>query len=462
MPSDLFVVGLSWRTAPVALREKLAFPDDELVAVLEALVSSPSIDEALVLSTCNRVEIYGATSQMATPSMLTTATAEATNLLCRSRGLDAELVSESLYEHARTDAIRHVFRVASALDSLVIGEAQILGQLKSAYGVAVGARSTGVVLGRCLEKAFAVAKRVRTETGISRGAASVSSVAVELARRVFVDLGGKSVLVVGAGKMSALAVRHLRSAGAGTIIVTNRSPEKADKLAGEVDGVARPWEQLESMLALADVVISSTGSTEPVLTRKLMKRVMKARRYRSIVIVDIAVPRDADPAAGRLDGVYLFDIDDLQRVVSSNLKERAREAESAHLLIDAEAAEFEHWLRGQRVVPTIRALREHFARVADAEVERTLDAMERAGTPEKRAQVVRRMGSLIVNKLLHAPMTALKGHGEDPDIDRLVSAANQLFELDGADAGEQSAAEPSATPTASAPAHAAEARKGTS
>lgn len=457
MASDLFVIGLSWRTAPVALREQLAFTDDELPGVLEELTSLPSIDEAMVMSTCNRVEVYGATSQIAQQSVLTEATAEALSFLCRSRGIDAESVSASIYEHSQTDAVRHVFRVAAALDSLVIGEAQILGQLKSAYGVAVTSHSTGPVLGRCLEKAFSVAKRVRNETGVSRGAANVSSVAVELARRVFIELSGKNVLVVGAGKMSALAVRHLRTAGAGTIMVTNRSPEKAEALAEEVDGVARSWDQLESLLAMADVVISSTGSREPVLTRKLMKRVMKKRRYQSIVVIDIAVPRDADPAAGRLDGVYLFDIDDLQRVVTSNLKERAREAEAAQALVDDEVGAFERWLRSQRVVPTIRALRERFARVADAEVERTLKAVENADSPAKREQAIRRMGTLIINKLLHAPMTALKEEGDAPDVDKLVSAANRLFELTGREAAEKKSDDRDEPPTRTA-----EARKNTS
>jgi glutamyl-tRNA reductase len=283
-----------------------------------------------------------------------------------------------------------------------------------------------------------VAKRVRTETGISRGAANVSSVAVELARHVFVDLSGKTVLVVGAGKMSALAARHLRSGGAGTILVTNRSPDKAEELASEIDGVARPWDQLENLLSLADVVISSTGSREPVLTPALFKKVTRKRRYRSIVVIDIAVPRDADPGIARHDGVYLFDIDDLQRVVASNLKERAKEAEVAGQLVDGEVDSFGQWLRSQRVVPTIRSLREHFVGVARAEVERTLKTMSADASPEQREQAVRRLGDLIVNKLLHAPMTALKAGGEG-DVETLVAATHRLFPLDSGD-GEAEAA----------------------
>ncbi|MCG8424939.1 MAG: glutamyl-tRNA reductase [Proteobacteria bacterium] len=429
MGSDLFVIGISWRTAPVALREKLAFTDDELPAALQELTASSHIDEALVLSTCNRVEVYGATARSVPAAVVAEATSEARSFLSTSRGVAAEKLAENIYEHTEGGAVEHVFRVASALDSLVLGEAQILGQLKAAYGVALGVGATGSVLGRCLERAFGVAKRVRSETGVSRGAANVSSVAVELARRVFVDLSGKTVLVIGAGKMSALAARHLHSAGAGTILVTNRSSTKAEILANEIDGVPRPWDQLDSLLTIADVVISSTGSRQPVLTPPLLKTTMKARRYRSIVIIDIAVPRDADPRIGRFDGVYLFDIDDLRRVVASNLEERAREAELAERIIAGEVEQFDKWLRSQRVVPTIRSLREHFIQVARAEVDRTLKALDGDHNPKEREKAIRRLGDVIVNKLLHAPLTALKA-GDNEETEALVEATNRLFPLD--------------------------------
>jgi glutamyl-tRNA reductase len=286
---------------------------------------------------------------------------------------------------------------------------------------------------------------VRHETGISRGAANVSSVAVELAQHVFVDLGGKTVLVVGAGKMSALAVRHLRGAGAGAIVVTNRSSEKAEALAREVDGLARPWEQLESLLATADVVITSTGARQPVLTRNLFKRVMRQRRYQPVVVIDIAVPRDAEPAIGELDGVYLFDIDDLERVVAANLKERAKEAEVAARIVEDEVVQFERWLSSQRVVPTIRALREHFSAVARAEVERTLQSLSGEVSSEKHEQAVRRLGDLIVNKLLHTPMTTLK-HGSGDDTEMLVGAVHRLFALPDGDEGDGASARALGTP----------------
>jgi len=324
---ELFVVGLSWRTASVAVRERLAFRDEEVPRALGDLLGSPDIDEAVILSTCNRVEIYGLTSPGTTGSRAVAAAAEARSFLARSRGVAAEGLADHLYEVVDTDAIRHLFRVAAALDSMVVGESQILGQLKDAYGAAMRAQATGAILGRSMEKAFQVAKRVRSETGISRGAANVSSVAVELARRVFGDLMGKTVLVIGAGKMSALAARHLRVAGATSLLVTNRSPERAEELAAEVEGTARPWDDLPRLLAESDVVLSSTGATEPVLVPRLLKSAMKVRRWRPLVVVDIAVPRDADPAIAKLDGVYLFNIDDLERVVAENLKERQKEAD---------------------------------------------------------------------------------------------------------------------------------------
>ncbi len=427
MGSQLFVIGVSWRTAPVALRERLAFRSDDVPAALADLLSSPTIDEAVIMSTCNRVEIYGATPRTAPASTINAATAEARSFLARHHHIAGEDIAEAVYEKIDEDAITHLFRVASALDSMVVGESQILGQLKDAYGTAVHCGATGAVLGRCLERSFGVAKRVRTETDIARGAANVSSVAVELAGHVFGDLGGKQVLVVGAGKMSALAARHLRRAGAAGIRVTNRSPARAEALAEEIEGEARPWDQLDGLLAEADVVISSTGASEPVLTKALVKKAMKKRRYRPIVIVDIAVPRDADPVIGKIDGVYLFDIDDLRRVVDNNLRERAKEATDADRIVTAEVQSFHGWLRSQQVVPTIRSLREHFSSVAQQETEKVIKLLEREHTPEERERAIRRLGEIIVNKLLHLPMTALKD--QDRDVEALVKAAEALFDL---------------------------------
>jgi glutamyl-tRNA reductase len=421
--SELFVVGISWRTAPVAVREKLAFRDEELAGTLQAMTSSLPVAEALLVSTCNRVEVYG----VAKPGAEVTDQVRA--FLATRRGLAPAAVADVLYRHRGSAAVRHVFSVASALDSLVLGEAQILGQLKAAYGVASGAGTSGPVLGRCLERAFGVAKRVRTETAIARGAANVSTVAVDLAKRVFGNLDGKRVLVVGAGKMSTLAARHLYASGAHRIIVTNRSPEKAEALAAEIDGVARPWAELEALLVDADVVISSTGAREPILTRPLFKRVTKARRWRQLVVIDIAVPRDAEPAIGDFDGVYVFDIDDLEKVVAANLAERARAAEHAGRIVEHEAGQFEHWLRSQGVVPTIRALRERFAQIADAEVQKVLEQLARKDhTPAQQREVVQRLVQLVVNKLLHQPTAALREAPPD-EAGLRAEILCQLFDL---------------------------------
>ncbi len=419
--NELFVVGISWRTAPVAVREQLAFREEEIIPTLARLTAQLPVSEALLISTCNRVEVYG----VARPGGDVAAAVRA--FLAEQRGIKPAVVSAHLYEHRGSHAVRHVFRVASSLDSLVVGEAQILGQLKEAYGVANQAGTSGSVLSRCLERAFGVAKRVRTETTIARGAANVSSVAVELASKVFGDLAGKNVLVIGAGKMSSLAARHLYASGAQKIVVTNRSPEKAEALAAEIEGDARPWSDLEGLLVDADVVLSSTGARAPILTRPLFKKVMKARRWRNIVVIDIAVPRDAEPAINELDGVYLFNIDDLDKVVQANLAERAKAAEHATKIVEHEAGQFEHWLRTQGVVPTIVALREHFAHVADAEVHKVLDQLARKElSRDQQREIIQRLVQLVLNKLLHHPTTVLRGAAPG-EAAVLASAVCELF-----------------------------------
>ena len=428
--SELFVVGISWRTAPVAVREKLAFRDEEVPGVLRGLTGALPVAEALLISTCNRVEVYGVARPGQDP------TGPVRRFLAEARDLRPADVADVLYDRRGDEAVRHVFNVASSLDSLVLGEAQILGQLKAAYAVAGQAGTSGPVLGRCLERAFGVAKRVRSETSISRGAANVSSVAVELAARVFGDLAGKSVLVIGAGKMSTLAARHLYASGAQRIVVTNRSPEKAEALAAEIDGIARPWADLEGLLVEADVVISSTGAREPVLTKPLFKKVTKARRWRPIMVVDIAVPRDADPAIADFDGLYLFDIDDLEKVVAQNLAERAKAAEHATRIVEHETGQFDRWLRSQGVVPTIRALREKFAAVADVELQKTLDALGRKEhTPAQQREAIQRLVQLVVNKLLHPPTTALREAASPDEAALRAEVLCDLFGLEPA-AGE--------------------------
>lgn len=428
--SELFVVGLSWRTAKVEIREKLAFREDEIQATLRAMTQQLPVSEALLISTCNRVEVYGVCSPRVDPIGLVR------TFLAQQREIALADVAGALYDRSGPEAIAHVFRVASSLDSLVVGEAQILGQLKAAYGTACTAGTVGPVLSRALERAFGVAKRVRTETAVARGAANVSSVAVELVSRVFGSLAGKTVLVVGAGKMSSLAARHLRANGAHHIVVTNRSAEKAQALAAEIDGQAKPWHELADLLVAADVVISSTGSRQPVLTDALFKRVAKARRWRPMVVIDIAVPRDAEPQIADRDGVYLFDIDDLDDVVKANLAERAKSADHALKIVDHEAGQFEHWMRVQGVVPTIRALRDKFTKIADAEVAKAIDQMTRKElSRDQQRFVLQRVVQLVVNKLLHQPMTALRNCSSD-DADMRAAIVAELFGLEWGAAGD--------------------------
>jgi len=433
--SELFVVGISWRTAKVAVREKLAFREDELADTLHALTGELPVTEALLISTCNRVEIYGVGKAGSdVPTVVR-------QWLAQRRSVKLADVGEALYERRGPAAIRHVFSVASSLDSLVVGEAQILGQLKDSYAFAGTAGTSGPVLSRAIERAFGVAKRVRTETAIARGAANVSSVAVELAGRVFGDLAGKSVLVVGAGKMSSLAARHLYSNGAQRIVVTNRSPEKAEALAEEIEATARPWAELEQLLAAADVVISSTGAREPVLTKAMFKKVAKARRYRPIMVIDIAVPRDAEPQIQDIDGVYLFDIDDLDKVVAANLAERQKAAEHAGKIVEHEATQFEHWMRSQGVVPTIRALREKFAAIGDAEVAKALDQLVRKElTRDQQRELIQRVVQLVINKLLHQPMAVLRGSAPGDAAER-ASVLAELFALEISDQADGELAE---------------------
>jgi glutamyl-tRNA reductase len=422
--SELFVVGMSWRTAKVAVREKLAFREDELAETLLAITRELPVAEALLISTCNRVEVYGVAKPGAD------ATSEVRAWIAKRRNVRLADVGEALYERRGPAAIRHVFSVASSLDSLVVGEAQILGQLKDAYAFAGTAGTSGPVLSRAVERAFGVAKRVRTETLIARGAANVSSVAVELAGRVFGNLAGKNVLVIGAGKMSSLAAKHLYSNGAQKIVVTNRSPAKADALADEIEATARPWAELEQLLVEADVVITSTGSREPVLTKPMFKKIAKARRYRPMMVIDIAVPRDAEPAIADVDGVYLFDIDDLDKVVAANLAERQKAAEHAGRIVEHEAGQFEHWLRSQRVVPTIRALRDKFAQVADAEVQKALEQLARKDmTRDQQREMLQRVVQLVVNKLLHQPMAVLRGSSPE-DAELRAGVIAELFALE--------------------------------
>ena len=415
---DFVVVGLSHRTAPVEVRERLAVTPDRLEQELREISVKGRFDEALLISTCNRVELY------ATSANPIEAAQSAKKALAER--LSEAATDEVLYQQRGVDVIRHVFRVASSLDSLVVGEPQILGQVKEAFDAAKGAGTVGTLLGRCFTQAFATAKRVRSETGLAEGTVSVSSIASELAKKIFGNLEGRRTLLLGAGEMGEAAARSLRQTGT-QLHVVNRSEERAQKLAEACGGRAVPYERLSIELAEADVVIASTASPNFILTPKLMKGVVRTRRHRPLFIIDIAVPRDVDPRVGNMDNVFVYDVDDLQQVADENLSVRAREAAQAEHIVEEEVESFLSWRRSLELAPTIVALRKRFAQIAEDELDRALPRLESAGPSDR--LVLEAMGRSLVNKLLHQPLTQLKSGAGEPDGALLIDAVRRLFDL---------------------------------
>src|SRR5213083_1060080 len=362
----LFVAGLSHKNAPVELREQLAVEEDKLRELLSDVAATGVVQETLVLSTCNRVEVYGVADAPGE------ARAVAFRHLCRYRGVSPASVEPVLYTHVDGEAVRHAFRVASSLDSMMIGEPQILGQVKDAFALAQACETVGPALHTLFTQAFAVGKRVRSETEIARHAVSVAFAAVELAKKIFAGLARKAVLLVGAGKMGELAARHLVEQGAFPVYVVNRTWARAQEMARALSGTALPWDELETALAGVDIVITSTGAAEPVITRAAVQRVTNGRRARPLFFVDIAVPRDVEPGVDSLGGVYRYDIDDLKQVVDANIRERRREAHRAEAIVDREVAKFLARLGDVEVIPTIVSLRERLEAIRSGEVKRTL------------------------------------------------------------------------------------------
>jgi glutamyl-tRNA reductase len=420
---ELFVLGLSHKTAPIDVRERLAVPERELPNALEALGEVPELAERMFFTTCNRVEVYGVAEGPPSEAMAATRSS-----LERYRNLDPFALASVLYTYTEMEAVRHVFRVASSLDSMVIGEPQILGQVKAAFMLARSHRATGVVLNNLLEQAFHVAKRVRTETGIATAPVSISSVAVELARRIFGDLAGRTVLILGAGEMAELALRHLVEDGVRSILVANRSHERAVALAEQFHGKAVTFEAFHRQMVEADIVISSTSAPHVILRKGDMQAIILERRHRPIFLIDIANPRDIEPACNEVDNVYLYNIDDLQSVVSTNLKERQREAARAEAIIEREVDTFRAWLQGLDVVPTIVSLRNRVEEIRTAELQK---AMSRMGdlTPEQR-EAITSMTTAMINKILHQPMSELKRRAVHQDSHLYSAVLRRLFGLE--------------------------------
>lgn len=417
---ELLCVGLSHRTAPLTVRERLALPEARQVELMQRLAQAPT--EALLVSTCNRVELYVAAPDLA-------------EARARVRGQFGELAGpealEHLYEHEGEAALVHLFRVASSLDSMVLGEAQILGQVKDAFERGQGAGAVRGELTRVCAAAFSCAKRVRTETAIGRAATSMASAAVQLASKVFDGLKGKTVLVVGAGEMAELASRHLKQAGAERLFITNRTLSRAEALAAEVGGTPRPFEELFSLLVDADVVVCSTASPVPLFTKENVGAVAKPRKHRPLFMVDLAVPRDIAPEVGQLDWVHAYDVDDIQKFVADNAAARAEEAQKAGTLVAQEVARFVKERAVRNGVPVLAQLRQRAEGIARAEVEKTL-AVLGDGLTEKQRKSIEAMGRAIVNKLLHEPTSRLRAVGTTEMGNQLAGAAAELFGLNDA------------------------------
>lgn len=422
MARELLIVGVNHRTTPVALREQLAFGAAELAGALGGLKTVPGVEEAAILSTCNRVEVVAG---------ITTAPASAAaaieEFLARDRAIDGAVFAPHLYVHEGREAVRHLFRVAASLDSMVVGEPQILGQMKEQYVAAAGAGTSGPVLHKAFHRAFTVAKRVRTETGIANKAVSVASVAADLTRTIFETLEDKTVMLIGAGKMSELVARHLKARGAGDILVTTRTFDNAVALARDFAGTPIPFERLTESLKLADIVIGSAGAADHLVGPAVVQDVLRARKQRPMFFVDLAVPRNFDPAINDLDNVYVYDMDDLARTSADNADEREREAVRAEAIVEDEVERFSRWLGGLEVVPTIVALRDKIEAIRRAELEKALASLQDQA-PRHRA-LLDALTSSIVNKILHAPLASLKREGtpEEPD---LAASVRRLFDLE--------------------------------
>jgi glutamyl-tRNA reductase len=406
---QLALVGLSHKTAPVEVRERFAFNGDALKSALTSLVDRKEIKEVMILSTCNRVEVVAESPD----------DRRLREFLCDFHQVQHDAIAKHLYSFRNADAIRHVFRVASSLDSMMVGEPQILGQVKEAYRIASDAGTVGMNLSALMSRAFAVAKRVRSETGISQSAVSVSYAAVELARKIFGSLSGKVVMIIGASKMGELAARHLRRAGVSSVLVTNRTFERAVEMAKVFEGAAVPFEHFEDHMDRADIIISSTGAPNFIITKPLAEQVIHRRKNRPVFFIDIAVPRDIDPLVNEIDNAFLYDIDDLQQVIADNVKERMSEAMRAEEIVAHEVDAFCTRMQSREVVPTIVQLRDTLEKLRRDEIERNRRQL-RDLPPE---QAVDQITQALINKILHHPIAHLKEmahHPQGPDVAEMI------------------------------------------
>jgi len=419
---QIVAVGLNHKSAPVAIREQIAFAPAHQEDALRQLLATPEILEGMLLSTCNRVELYACSHDGAA------AAARLKSFLCEFHGLADDALAAHLYEFRAEQAIRHLFRVAASLDSMVIGEPQILGQLKEAFARAEACRSVGLILTRLLHKTFSVAKRVRSETAIASQAVSISYSAVELARKIFGSLQDRTVMMIGAGKMCELAARHLVNHRTADILIANRTFERALQLAKQFNGRAVPFSDFPDYLPQADIVLTSTAASGYLLTRSQVEKVIRRRKNRPMFFIDIAVPRNIEPEVNQVDNAYLYDIDDLQKVIDANLKERRKAAGKAETIIDQEIGRFQRWLTELELTPTIRDLQQHLETIRRQELDKTFAQLRTLG-PEERQAIEACTGAML-KKILHRPVAVLKERRQDMTGELYLDAARTLFGLD--------------------------------
>ena len=421
---NIVLVGLSHKTAPIEVRERLAFNETLISEALSTLVDHSEVDEGLIVSTCNRVELVASAPAGAEPGLRRLA-----RFLSDFHNLPAEALDIHLYRHSHTEAVKHIFRVASSLDSMVVGESQILGQVKEAYQHAVKAGTVGRVLSQLMHRALSVAKRIRTETAISQKPVSISSVAVELARKVHSDLSDNTVLLVGAGEMGELAARNLMEAGAGKLIVTNRTTERAERLAREFSGGAVNFEAFYDVLPLADIVICSTDAPDYVIRPLDARRALKSRRRGPLLFIDISVPRNIDPAIADLQDSFLFDVDDLQSVVNSNLSERQREAQAAEAIIEHEVHYFIDHMRSFDIGPSVLEVKEIIAQIALSEFKRSRKRMGNLDEKQE-AAIENILIPALVNKLSHPVLIHLRAAARNGDSTDVLEELRKIVRID--------------------------------
>jgi glutamyl-tRNA reductase len=426
---NIIVVGLSHKTAPIEIRERLAVPESRMGEALSRLCSYPGIKEGILLSTCNRVEVYAVVEEIESGYSRVREFLADTHL-----SLSSEQLTPHLYWHAGDKAIAHLFRVAASLDSMIVGESQILGQLKDAFEIALTHKATGLILNKVVKKAISVAKRVRTETKIAEMAVSVSYAAVELAKKIFSNLSEKTVLLVGAGEMAKLAARHLMAHGVHQVRITTRSPHAAMDLAGRFNATPIPFEEFRDDMATADIVLVSTGASHYLISAEDVQRAVRQRMNRPMFLIDISVPRNIDPAVRHIDNAFLFDIDDLKMRVEQNREERLQEAEKAERMVAEEVVVLRQWLKSLEVTPTIVALRARTEKIKRGELEKTLGRLGHLSSQER--ELVESLASAIVNKLIHGAMVTLKAEANSSGGAAFVEAARRFFNLDEALTGQ--------------------------